>query len=100
MARHCKYLAAMVLFAWAFELSACLSETATGSPLGEDVVGRLQQALAERNYYQGTIDGVAGEKTAEAIFLFQMDCELPLTGSINSQILQRLNIRPPSWLSE
>ncbi|WP_248766092.1 peptidoglycan-binding domain-containing protein [Pseudomonas protegens] len=100
MARHCKYLAAMVLFAWAFAASACLFETAIGSPLGEEVVGRLQQALAARNYYQGTIDGVVGEKTEEAIFLFQIDCELPLTGSINSQILQRLDIRPPLWLSE
>ncbi|WP_025130091.1 peptidoglycan-binding protein [Pseudomonas sp. PH1b] len=100
MARHVKYLAAMVLFAWAFELSACLFETATACPLAEEVVGKLQQALAERNYYQGTIDGVVGEKTAEAIFLFQLDCELPLTGSLNSQVLQRLDIRPPSWLSE
>lgn len=72
----------------------------TQAPVAAEVVGALQRELAQRNYYQGTVDGVAGERTAEAIFLFQMDCELPLTGSINSQTLERLSISSPAWLSE
>ncbi len=72
----------------------------THAPVAEEVVGALQRELAVRNYYQGAMDGVAGEKTAEAIFLFQMDCEIPLTGSINLETLEKLNIDSPAWLSE
>ncbi|NBF12656.1 peptidoglycan-binding domain-containing protein [Pseudomonas sp. Fl4BN1] len=125
MTRHSRYFGLIVLFGCAFETPAGLLGApvttddaapievqrcgsvdshywvqAPHSPLAAEVIGTLQRALAERNYYQGAVDGVAGEQTAEAIFLFQMDCELPLTGSINAEILKRLNIRSPLWLSE
>ncbi|UCZ85103.1 peptidoglycan-binding protein [Pseudomonas sp. L5B5] len=122
MKQHVKRFAAMVLLGVTLEAMAGLPEAAprnspvqagpcepaeplclaqpAGSAAGQQVISRLQQALAERDYYQGLVDGVAGEQTALAIFLFQMDCELPLTGSVNARILQVLNIPSPAWLTE
>lgn len=77
----------------------CMQE-APGSASGQQVISQLQRALAARDYYQGLVDGVAGEQTAQAIFLFQMDCELPLTGSLNARILKLLHIPSPAWLTE
>lgn len=69
-------------------------QEAPGSASGQQVISQLQRALAARDYYQGLVDGVAGEQTAQAIFLFQMDCELPLTGSLNARILKLLHPQP------
>jgi peptidoglycan hydrolase-like protein with peptidoglycan-binding domain len=50
----------------------------------------VQGALARRGYYDGQIDGVAGPGTRSAIREFQHDNGLPVTGRIDSQLVQSL----------
>ncbi|WP_286915513.1 MULTISPECIES: peptidoglycan-binding domain-containing protein [unclassified Pseudomonas] len=68
------------------------------TPLGKQLITELQVALQGHNYYQGDIDGLFGSETQEAIYLLQLDHALPLTGSVNVQLLEWLGIEPPAWL--
>lgn len=68
------------------------------TPLGKQLITELQVALQGHNYYQGDIDGLFGSETQEAIYLLQLDHALPLTGSVNVQLLEWLGIAPPTWL--
>lgn len=70
------------------------------APLGTALVARLQGALQAREYYRGEIDGLAGAHTQEAIYLMQLDFELPLTGSVNARLLRLLDIPAPAWLAQ
>lgn len=67
------------------------------TPLGIQLVTRLQEALLGRDYYHGDIDGLIGAQTQEALYLLQMEHELPLTGSVNVPTLNVLSIEPPPW---
>lgn len=67
-------------------------------PLGKQLITELQVALRGHDYYQGDIDGLFGSETQEAIYLLQLDQALPLTGSVNVQLLEWLGIAPPAWL--
>ncbi|MCX2684437.1 peptidoglycan-binding domain-containing protein [Pseudomonas sp. DCB_AW] len=68
------------------------------TPLGKQLISELQVALQGQHYYQGDIDGLFGSETQEAIYLLQLDHALPLTGSVNVQLLEWLGIEPPAWL--
>lgn len=69
------------------------------TPLGKQMIVELQVALFGRDYYHGEIDGLFGMQTQEAIYLLQMDQTLPMTGSVNAQVLKGLDIDPPAWLA-
>lgn len=77
-----------------------LLSDALASRQGVALVVCVQKALAEREYYTGEIDGIVGQETETALFLFQMDLELNITGSINSATLEKLNIDTPEWFSQ
>lgn len=68
------------------------------TPLGKQLITELQVAMQGQKYYQGDIDGLFGSETQEAVYLLQLDNGLPLTGSVNVQLLERLGIEPPAWL--
>jgi Putative peptidoglycan binding domain len=52
----------------------------------------VQDALARRGYYPGQVDGVIGPETRSAIREFQRDNGLPVTGQMNSHLIQALKI--------
>jgi hypothetical protein len=52
----------------------------------------VQDSLARRGYYGGPVDGVVGPGTRSAIREFQRDNGLPVTGRIDSQLVQALQI--------
>jgi hypothetical protein len=56
------------------------------------LVREVQAALAEGGYYLGPIDGIFGGGTRRAIRAFQRDKNLPVTGRINSTLLDKLKI--------
>ena len=56
-------------------------------------VATVQRALENLGYYHGAIDGVVGPETVKAIRWFQTVDKLPVTGQIDSQVLQAL------WIS-
>ena len=52
----------------------------------------VQDSLARRGYYDGPVDGAVGSGTRSAIREFQRDNGLPVTGRIDSQLVQTLQI--------
>ena len=52
----------------------------------------VQDALAGAGYYHGAVDGIVGPGTIAAISAYQRDHGLPVTGTINAQLLQSLGI--------
>lgn len=53
----------------------------------------VQQALAQRGYYDGSIDGQIGPQSSRAIARYQRDQGLQETGSVNSSLLQSLGLQ-------
>lgn len=58
---------------------------------GSDVQ-EVQNRLKQKGYYNGSIDGVYGDGTKNALINFLKDNGLPLTDSIGSNIYEKLNI--------
>jgi hypothetical protein len=56
-------------------------------------VKQAQQALKEKGYDPGPIDGVMGARTKEAIKSFQGASNLPASGTLDAQTSQQLGIR-------
>jgi peptidoglycan hydrolase-like protein with peptidoglycan-binding domain len=54
----------------------------------------VQTGLANRGYYHGSIDGVIGSGTREAIRAFQKVNNLPVTGLIDPPLLKALKLPP------
>ena len=52
----------------------------------------VQQALARRGYYHGSIDGDIGPQSQRAIALYQHDHRLRATGSITQSLLDSLGL--------
>lgn len=58
---------------------------------GEEVK-KLQQVLSDKGYDVGTIDGIYGAKTKEAVINFQKDNGLKVDGIAGPETLNKLNI--------
>lgn len=64
-----------------------------GSSYGSVSLGAsVQQALAYRGYYRGSIDGLIGPYSREAIARYQADHGLRPTGLISSSLLRSLDL--------
>ena len=46
-----------------------------------------------KGYYNGPVDGIAGDKTRSGVKEFQQDEDLPATGRINAATLVRLDVK-------
>jgi len=60
--------------------------------VSEDMASDVQEALARRGYNPGTIDGVLGPQTRNAIAAFQSDHRMPATGRIDRALLSALDL--------
>jgi peptidoglycan hydrolase-like protein with peptidoglycan-binding domain len=54
----------------------------------------IQQALADKGYYDGSVDGVWGPNSVEALKRFQKDQNLTQSGKLNSLSLIALGLGP------
>jgi peptidoglycan hydrolase-like protein with peptidoglycan-binding domain len=54
---------------------------------GSALVGKIQQALADRQFYAGPVDGRMGQATMAAIQAFQAATGAPLTGEASPELL-------------
>jgi peptidoglycan hydrolase-like protein with peptidoglycan-binding domain len=75
------------------------STTSALPPAGDGQVGAgqvrsVQQALQSKGRSPGAIDGVVGPRTEEAFRTFQKEQNLPQTGRIDAQTLEKLGISP------
>ena len=50
----------------------------------------MQERLNELGYKLGTVDGVSGPRTVEALKKFQSDNKLPPTGAIDPETIRKL----------
>jgi peptidoglycan hydrolase-like protein with peptidoglycan-binding domain len=81
-------------------LALSLTSPAAGSDLKQEApahvhtndVKRLQQALQDRGYYRGKIDGVIGLRTRASIRGFQKAEELPVTGEIDLRTAKKVGV--------
>jgi len=55
---------------------------------------QIQQALKDKGYNPGPIDGRWGSKTSEALRRFERDHELPADGKLDSLVLIMLGLGP------
>jgi peptidoglycan hydrolase-like protein with peptidoglycan-binding domain len=55
-------------------------------------VREAQQALREKGYDPGPVDGIAGMKTRQAIRSFQKEAELAVTGTLTDQTMDKLGV--------
>jgi len=67
----------------------------SGGGLDPMLVRDVQVELAERGYYHGELDGIAGKGTRQAVREFQADAGFPVTGTVNPQLLEELRHAPP-----
>jgi peptidoglycan hydrolase-like protein with peptidoglycan-binding domain len=56
------------------------------------VVAEVQRQLMSRGYYQGSVDGRSGRRTALALRAFQLQSGLPPTGQLDMSTLQTLGL--------
>ncbi|MFO1034261.1 MAG: peptidoglycan-binding domain-containing protein [Hyphomicrobiales bacterium] len=63
--------------------------TITYSPQVEDV----QRELMASGHFKGLVDGVMGPLTEQAVRQYQADNQLPVTGVVSSQLLERIRLR-------
>lgn len=56
----------------------------------------IQQALKDKGYDPGPIDGVVGPKTRAAVKKFQSDNDLQATGQLDEKTLDKLNVESKS----
>jgi peptidoglycan hydrolase-like protein with peptidoglycan-binding domain len=57
-----------------------------------DLIRAAQRALAQQNYYRGTIDGTMSYATQRALFEYQSDKQLNATGNLDWQTAQSLGL--------
>jgi peptidoglycan hydrolase-like protein with peptidoglycan-binding domain len=63
----------------------------TPTPAYSASVATLQKQLAQLNYYEGPINGIAGTQTTQAISDLQRQAGLPQTGQMNAATQAALN---------
>ena len=69
------------------------------SPSGGEVSGldqqktrEIQQALQEKGFEPGSVDGMMSSQTKQAISEFQRDSNLPATGTVDEKTAERLGV--------
>ena len=65
----------------------------SGQSAANPAVSAIQSKLAKLGYYNGTIDGTAGDQTEAALARYQEDNNLSVTGTVDAATLQSLGIR-------
>lgn len=73
--------------------NASAQEVRTDAPAAPMSTIELQRRLTERGYKPGPIDGIDGQRTINALKLFQHDHKLPVTGSLDVHTV--LELRKP-----
>jgi|GEM_PF-4268024 len=69
-------------------------------PGGQATIGLIQIGLAELGYDVGTLDGVSGPRTVEAIKSYQRQHGLPADGVASSELLTRITVERNRGIAE
>ena len=63
---------------------------------GSSNIKEVQQALKDKGYDPGPVDGVMGSKTKDALKSFQSASNLSATGTLNSETAEKLGVQSSS----
>ncbi len=85
----------ILVIALVFLFMLCISVGALSKmgATGKEVV-EIQNALKEKGYYMGAVDGIYGTGTRNAVIAFQKDNGLTADGVVGSKTLSALGISP------
>jgi lipid-binding SYLF domain-containing protein len=72
------------------------AEPATSSSSKKSEMVQIQLTLQEKGYYHGSIDGIMGPLTKNAIREYQKAEHLPATGQVDAQTANKLGVAPMS----
>jgi len=64
------------------------------SNLDTEKIRQIQQALSERDYYYGDIDGAMNPETKQAVKEFQLLNYMPATGVVTEKVIVALGVSP------
>src|SRR6266576_327809 len=67
---------------------------ANGAPVADTTVQAVQTELTQLGYYNGSVDGIFGPTTRDAVAKYQMEKQLEVTGSLSPDTLQSLGVPP------
>jgi hypothetical protein len=59
-------------------------------------IREMQEALRNKGYYKGKVDGVFGLKTRDSIRAYQRAENLPITGQVDTRTADEIGLRPGS----
>jgi osmotically-inducible protein OsmY len=93
MTRTKKLLAMSFLLAVSVAL---LSTDQARAASKSDDIKTVQQALKDKGYDSGEVDGVIGSQTRAAVRKFQKDYDLPVTGRLDDETLEKLGVEVDS----
>ena len=69
-----------------------MPSAAAVAPKTNQLVKKTQALLNQRGFEVGEPDGLIGPKTKRAIMEFQRSADMPVTGKVDKQLLQALEI--------
>jgi Putative peptidoglycan binding domain len=69
---------------------------ANNAPVADTTVQAVQTELAQLGYYKGSVDGIFGPATRDAVAKYQIDKQLDVTGSLSPDTLQSLGLPKPA----
>jgi len=67
-----------------------------GVPAADATVEATQEELAQLGYYNGSVDGIFGPTTRDAVAKYQVANQLNVTGSLSPDTLQSLGLPQPA----
>lgn len=79
--------------------SAGATESSTGMRGNTGNIRAVQQALKDKGYDPGPVDGVVGSRTKEAIKSFQTASNIRPSGSLNAETVEKLGVQSDSQSS-
>jgi len=65
-------------------------------PVSDPTVTAVQTQLVQLGYYNGSVDGIFGQSTRDAVAKYQIDKQLDVTGSLSAQTLQSFGLPQPT----
>lgn len=69
------------------------NSTATTEYTDQNTIQKVQQALNDKGYNCGTADGIAGQKTKDAINAYESASGITVNGIITDELLQSLGLK-------
>jgi peptidoglycan hydrolase-like protein with peptidoglycan-binding domain len=68
----------------------------TSLAFGANNIKKAQEALRDKGYYSGQVDGVFGPQTQAGIRQYQKSENLPVTGNLDNETAGKLGVGPES----